>query len=64
MKFQTLSDIENYFYQELPEDSYIVHVSAVLDESAKEGYVMGFDVRDDCDVMIGSFVKRWKSYYI
>lgn len=64
MKFKTLTEIEDYFSENLPEDSPIVSVSATVDCTGKEGYVFGFDVEDDCDVVIAEFVKRWKSYYI
>lgn len=64
MKFKTLEEVEIYFEGKLPEDSGIIHINACLDSSGVEGTVFGFDIKDDCDVIIGDFVKRWKSYYV
>ena len=64
MKFKTLSELEDYYWKNISEDDHIVSVSAVLNETGREGSVYGFDVQDDCDVIVGYFVKRWNSYYI
>jgi len=64
MKFKTLEEVENYFEGKLPEDSGIIYINACLDSSGTEGEVFGFDIKDDCDIILGSFVKRWKSYYV
>ena len=64
MKFKTLSEVEDYYWKIISEDDFIVSVSAVLNETGREVSVYGFDVQDDCDVIVGYFVKRWNSYYI
>jgi hypothetical protein len=64
MKFKAISEIVDYFWDQLPEDSNIVSIDCTFDDFYREGLVIGFDAEDDCDVVIGSFVKRWKSYYV
>jgi hypothetical protein len=64
MKFKTLREVEDYFESKLPEDTPLIQVNAVFDEDYKEGCVFAFNVDDDCDQIIGGFVKRWKSYYV
>ena len=63
-KFETLLELEEYFYNNLPEDSRVYYTEAVLDEKTNEGVVFGFDLECDCDVIIGSFIRRGKYYFV
>ena len=60
MKFSTLEEIEQYFDNRLPEGSSIAYVTATM--SDVDGYVFGFDVEDDCDVML-AHITKWNNYY-
>lgn len=64
MKFRTLDEIEDHFTNLLKDRNDIAFSGVGLNHNGTEGTVFGYRIKDGCDIVLGEFVKRWKSYYI